>query len=489
MKFHAGIKPPLDFEKSSWPNRRVGGRGVVSGQGHNKQICGARCSRVHVATRFCDEMVSFPADGMPNVINLERQGPTRAGRSRVVRVVLLVFALLGLGVAPGGAQSDDSTTTTAPATEAESTTTIDVEAEKARVDAAEAAKAREVNAANAELSDLTSALSVLHQQVASQQARVDLASGHLALAEQIVTEAEAEVATAEIELADLETNVGIAAIRSFVGGEEERAVLFAIGDPNKALRMEEMRAQATQSDLDLVEDLRGAQEDLVVRRAEALEAVAAADQLRIESEQALTALRGNETAQANLAASAEDRLDHLLAERAALSQLGADLDGGLNGADELANQLAATPPRPPPAQVTPPDVVTEADIARAGKGIDVHVSIVDTIRRLLADADAAGVDLAGGGYRSAAGQIATRKNNCGTSNYAVYEMPASQCRPPTARPGRSMHEKGLAIDFTYNGSLIRSRSGRGWEWLKANAANYGLKNLPSEPWHWSINGR
>jgi LAS superfamily LD-carboxypeptidase LdcB len=68
-------------------------------------------------------------------------------------------------------------------------------------------------------------------------------------------------------------------------------------------------------------------------------------------------------------------------------------------------------------------------------------------------------------------------------------MPASQCRPPTARPGTSQHEKGLAIDFTYNGRLIRSRSSAGYQWLAANAAAYGFKNLPSEPWHWSTTGR
>ena len=135
------------------------------------------------------------------------------------------------------------------------------------------------------------------------------------------------------------------------------------------------------------------------------------------------------------------------------------------------------------------DTVTSVDIRLAGNGIEVHVDIVDDIRRLLADAAAAGIELAGGGYRDPAQQIAVRRNNCGTSYYAIYEMPSSRCSPPTARPGRSQHEQGKAIDFTYNGRLIRSRSGPGWEWLKNNAANYGLFNLPSEPWHWSVNGR
>jgi hypothetical protein len=51
-----------------------------------------------------------------------------------------------------------------------------------------------------------------------------------------------------------------------------------------------------------------------------------------------------------------------------------------------------------------------------------------------------------------------------------------------------MHERGLAIDFVCNGSLITSRSSECFQWLAANAPSYGLQNLPSEPWHWSTNG-
>jgi LAS superfamily LD-carboxypeptidase LdcB len=104
-------------------------------------------------------------------------------------------------------------------------------------------------------------------------------------------------------------------------------------------------------------------------------------------------------------------------------------------------------------------------------------------------AASAGVNLCGGGYRSSAGQIQTRMNNCGTSYYAIYEMPASQCSPPTARPGQSMHERGLAVDFTCNGGgVIGSHSNPCFAWLAGNASSYGFYNLPSEPWHWSSNG-
>lgn len=66
--------------------------------------------------------------------------------------------------------------------------------------------------------------------------------------------------------------------------------------------------------------------------------------------------------------------------------------------------------------------------------------------------------------------------------------PASACKTPTAKPGNSQHEQGLAIDFTYNGSLIKDHGNPGWQWLNTNAGKYGFYNLASEPWHWSTTG-
>lgn len=121
-------------------------------------------------------------------------------------------------------------------------------------------------------------------------------------------------------------------------------------------------------------------------------------------------------------------------------------------------------------------------------GFRVAASISGNLLAML-NAAPASLDLGGGAFRDAAGQIATRKANCGTSFYAIYQMPASQCSPPTAVPGTSMHEQGKAIDFTSNGALIRSRSAPAFVWLSQNAAQYGFFNLPSEPWHWSVNGK
>jgi D-alanyl-D-alanine carboxypeptidase len=107
-------------------------------------------------------------------------------------------------------------------------------------------------------------------------------------------------------------------------------------------------------------------------------------------------------------------------------------------------------------------------------------AISDQIEALMAAAEADGLDLTGHGHRDHARQIALRRAHCGTSYYAIYQMPAGRCSPPTARPGTSMHERGLAIDFSCDGLLIRSHSNRCYRWLAARAAGYGLYNLPSE---------
>jgi zinc D-Ala-D-Ala carboxypeptidase len=51
-----------------------------------------------------------------------------------------------------------------------------------------------------------------------------------------------------------------------------------------------------------------------------------------------------------------------------------------------------------------------------------------------------------------------------------------------------MHERGLAVDFTCDGTLIHSRANPCFEWLSSHGEDYWLYNLPSEPWHWSTTG-
>ncbi|MFT4532602.1 MAG: hypothetical protein ACI9T8_000631 [Candidatus Saccharimonadales bacterium] len=121
-------------------------------------------------------------------------------------------------------------------------------------------------------------------------------------------------------------------------------------------------------------------------------------------------------------------------------------------------------------------------------GITVSSVISGRTLSMLTAARAAGHNLGGTGYRSSGRQIELRAQNCGPTDYDIWHRPSSECRPPTARPGTSNHEIGIAVDLTANGTIIRSRSSREFIWLSANASRFGLYNLPSEPWHWSTDG-
>ncbi len=66
---------------------------------------------------------------------------------------------------------------------------------------------------------------------------------------------------------------------------------------------------------------------------------------------------------------------------------------------------------------------------------------------------------------------------------ALYNAPHTR---PVATPGYSNHQMGLAIDFTCPNEL--SSSNECFKWMSQNAGNYGIKNLPSEAWHWSVDG-
>ncbi|MEO0493811.1 MAG: D-alanyl-D-alanine carboxypeptidase family protein [Actinomycetota bacterium] len=120
-------------------------------------------------------------------------------------------------------------------------------------------------------------------------------------------------------------------------------------------------------------------------------------------------------------------------------------------------------------------------------GILVRIDIADDVAAMLVAATIDGVRLQGSGWRSHERQIELRAQNCAD----VWETPPSQCSPPTAIPGTSGHEVGEAIDFFVLDDGVRRairRDDPQFAWLGAHAAEYGLFNLPSEPWHWSTTG-
>ena len=107
-----------------------------------------------------------------------------------------------------------------------------------------------------------------------------------------------------------------------------------------------------------------------------------------------------------------------------------------------------------------------------------------------AEAAADGINLSGGGYRSAQAQIDLRRAHCGPTDFDIWEKASGDCHPPTARPGFSLHEKGLAIDVRCNGQLISRYSNPCFDWMQAHAPQLGLHNDMShqEAWHWSTTG-
>jgi D-alanyl-D-alanine carboxypeptidase len=117
-------------------------------------------------------------------------------------------------------------------------------------------------------------------------------------------------------------------------------------------------------------------------------------------------------------------------------------------------------------------------------GVTVHKNVSYAFKRMLDDARAQGIVLSGGGFRTTQRQIELRTiNGCPD----VWTAPASSCRVPTAIPGRSLHELGLAVDITAGGRTLTAKS-PGFIWLVGHAGRYGFVNLPSEAWHWSITG-
>lgn len=383
----------------------------------------------------------------------------------------------------------------------------------------------------------------IDDRVAEHERALERARSEAAEAQEAKERADARVDLARHEVVQARDEVREYSIEAYIRPPAEDAVrLLRMSDAEDAGYAKNVLKIVAEKRYEVVEVL--LEKEAIAEReqeraaAASQEATAKADAVQAE----LADLEGTRAEQADLVRSLDDRLDAALAEAAAL----ADIDRQM--AEELAAQELAlrqeapatpiagdspngpepsapqgtparvttppapnTPPAPRPSPTSPPTtrpaprpttppttrppappsppggLVTWADVTNVG-GIYVHKSIAGQFRNLLNAASAAGINLGGSGYRDTNRQIQLRRQNCGPTHYDIYQRPSSQCSPPTAIPGRSMHERGLAVDLTHNGALIRSRSNPAFIWLAANAARYGFYNLPSEPWHWSTNG-
>jgi hypothetical protein len=275
--------------------------------------------------------------------------------------------------------------------------------------------------------------------------------------------------------------------------DQDTLTVVLTGDLGSAPERQALLEMSASNQADVMERYRAAVEDREIQKETAEAAQHRAVEARAEVEARLDSVQEARDAQAAVAAQAQERLDAMLHEAYELESSERQITNELARREaererqrlaELQAQLARASARRGPVNVPGRGTIQLVTVG----GITVNAQIESQLRAMLQHAARDGIVLTGGGYRDSSQQIALRRSNCGSSNYAIYQMPAGRCRPPTAIPGTSMHEQGLAIDFVANGRSITSRSHAGFQWLANNAATYGFRNLPSEPWHWSTTG-
>ncbi|WP_423920394.1 M15 family metallopeptidase [Candidatus Poriferisodalis sp.] len=379
------------------------------------------------------------------------------------------------------------------------------------------AKIGAVDLAQADVNEVLEAFDQLKLLVNEQRADLDRAELALAAAEASVEAAIGRVISLDAQHDELGQRVIDLIVQTYIGHDasvEGSYGLVRTGDIYDAARIRVLIGAALGDLNETADQLRALTIDAELAVREFQRAEELRDIRRVESERALEDLLDVVELEAIVLAQLEHEFENLLYEQQALQEWN---DAAAADVAETADRVASAISeqrrieselkrrkaeeerrrreaeerrrRELEGTVGQPtsNNIPASDLAWVG-GIRVHVSIANKVQDLLEHAAGDGIRLAGGGYRSAASQILLRRAHCGTSQWAIYQKPAYQCRPPTARPGRSMHERGLAIDFRHNGRSIGSRKSTAFRWLKANAKTYGLYNLPSEPWHWSTNG-
>lgn len=385
------------------------------------------------------------------------------------RLVAALFVISALGLPTHAAGQDDPRR----------------ERQKVRQQAADVAA--QVDALQGDAAEVQRALRSLQANVAGQEAATADARRLADQAAHDLEVARAEEAAVQAQVDSLKASMQEAGVQAYVrgdrAGELELDFSFDAAQPLRALARTTLAQATANSWQDAVEALRDAQEDLAAKRAAAEDATIRANEARAAAESQLSELRVARDQQASYAATVDARLDQKLSEAASLQALDSNLAARI-AADEA--RIAAAAPRGGGGGGGRSAPFSAGNVSvTTVRGITVATSIAGQLEQLLAAAAADGITLSGSGYRSSSSQVALRQQNCPDP---VNSSPGS-CRPPTARAGASMHERGLAVDFAYGGRAINSRSSPAFQWLAANAGAYGFVNLPSEPWHWSTTGQ
>ncbi len=403
-----------------------------------------------------------------------------------------VAAALAVGTLAVFTPSASAATTRSRPLSAEEQRIRQLESQRNRVRANKAKAAAKVNALKATDKQIQAALADLSDHVASTTARLEDAQRAADAADAEVATARDAEARAEAELASLRDRMRQQAVDVFVrASREDSWSIYSASSATDAANRKTLLEFRSELNLDSVENYRTVREALASARQKAITAADRAKRRRSAVSDRLQELKGAEAEQQRFATQVDDRIDASLAEAESLAGIDKALSDQIISRQGALAQRVAAINRSKKASTSGGTARVFSTSGGSGivtvQGIRVASSIASQLDALLNAARAAGIELSGGGYRDPAGQIAVRRSNCGSSNYAIYQAPASSCRPPTARPGSSMHEQGLAIDFTSGGRTL-TRGSAAFAWMRANAGSYGFRNLPSEPWHWSTNG-
>jgi hypothetical protein len=415
--------------------------------------------------------------------------PSRA-RLRIAAATLLVLAALAPRATEAGPGQEPS-----------------AEEQQADVRRQQGEVALEIDLLEARNNEIATALATLDANVTAQAAEVEEANRAAGEAQEDLTEAEEAVTTAEGRIDELDAATDEFAVDSYMFPPTEDAFDALSADTiSEATIKEALLDIQSSAEADVLDQLEEAHEDLEVERDNKETVAEEAETKRQTADAELDELEAAQAQQQQFSVEVQDSLDHKLAESANLAAVDKQLSDQIAAEQaELARRMAAAAAAAAaaggggggggsgssnPGSVTPAPGGLATASCSTGGSITVAGSIADNLRAMLDAAAADGVGLCGWGWRDPQQQIQLRREHCGSSDYAIWDMPSGACSPPTARPGRSQHEVGLAIDFTCNGGgSITSRGNSCFQWLDAHAADYGFYNLPVEPWHWSTTGR
>ena len=435
-------------------------------------------------------------------------------RRRSLAVTFVAAAIAFSSVAPQFVPTATSAPRSDPRAEREQ-----VRAEKAKV-------ASQIDVKKASQRQIQDALQTIDENLQTQEAALTRTQSEVAQAKQDIADAQKAISRLTKQVEILRVEMKRRAVRAYVSppGDDVLTVLETKDFTSASSRkfFIELRAQ---DDADVADRLDGATTDLQYQRRKANAAKKRAVRKEAEQTRRTDAVRQARAQQqdisdsitasinsdvdrsiqlaatdrklsAQIAAEAAARQAQLLAAKAAqearnkaAAQAAAAAEAARNRqntpdpTDTQTSNGGERDPLPPVGSSGGGTGTGGISLCNVG-GITVNCAIKGQLQSMMNAAAADGIHLAGGGYRDPQQQIELRREHCGSSYYAIYQMSSSSCHPPTAIPGTSQHELGLAIDF--------SPCGRGsamYNWLSSNASRFGFYNLPSESWHWSTSGR